>query len=170
MNYDDLGVAYASCDQLCDLLYQNPNLDLAKVFVTDPTQYNQAVTALYAGLPILKLYNLGAVDREKFDQHNQQHWHMPDEYKQLDIAAWVLDRCNGSAELQRAGEELLLYQERDLFNLLRYLKYLVDTMREHNIVWGVGRGSSVSSFVLYILGVHHINSLYYDLDPTEFLK
>jgi DNA polymerase-3 subunit alpha len=95
---------------------------------------------------------------------------MPNEYYILDIAAWVLDQCEGEAELQRAGEELLLFQERDAFMLLRYMKYLVDTMRANNVVWGVGRGSSVSSFVLFKLGVHKINSLYYDLDPREFLK
>jgi len=65
---------------------------------------------------------------------------------------------------------LLLYQQYNLFDLLRYLKYLVDTMRANSIIWGVGRGSSVSSYVLYILGVHRIDSLYYDLDPREFLR
>jgi DNA polymerase III alpha subunit len=64
----------------------------------------------------------------------------------------------------------LLFQERDLFNLLRWLKYFVDTMRANNIVWGVGRGSSVASYALYLMGVHRINSLYYDLDIEEFLK
>jgi DNA polymerase III alpha subunit len=72
--------------------------------------------------------------------------------------------------MQRAGQELLLYQEREMFVLLKYLKYLVDTMRNNNIVWGVGRGSSVSSFVLFLIGVHKINSLYYGLDIDEFLK
>jgi len=68
------------------------------------------------------------------------------------------------------GKELLMYQKRDLFMLLQYMKYLVDLMRENNIVWGVGRGSSVSSFVLFLIGIHRINSLYYDLDIEEFLK
>jgi DNA polymerase III alpha subunit len=95
---------------------------------------------------------------------------MPDEYKNLDIAKYVLDQCENETEMQRAGKELLLYQERDMFVLLRYLKYLVDTMRNNNIVWGVGRGSSVSSFVLFLIGVHKINSLYYGLDVDEFLK
>jgi len=95
---------------------------------------------------------------------------MPDRYKELDIAQWILDQCGGPAELQRAGEELILYQERNLFNLLKYLKYLVDTLRTNNVVWGVGRGSSVSSFVLYLIGVHRIDSLYYDLGIEEFLK
>ena len=90
--------------------------------------------------------------------------------KSLDIAKFVLDQCQNEEELQRAGKELLLYQERDMFVLLQYLKYLVDTMRTNNIVWGVGRGSSVASFVLYLIGVHKINSLYYDLPIEEFLK
>jgi DNA polymerase III alpha subunit len=54
--------------------------------------------------------------------------------------------------------------------LLFYLKYLVDAMRENKIVWGVGRGSSVASYVLYLIGVHRIDSIKYDLDIKEFLK
>jgi DNA polymerase III alpha subunit len=50
------------------------------------------------------------------------------------------------------------------------MKYLVDTLRKNIIVWGVGRGSSVASYILYLIGVHRIDSLYYDLDIAEFLK
>jgi DNA polymerase III alpha subunit len=94
----------------------------------------------------------------------------PKEYQDFDIAQYVLDKCKNEAELQRAGDELLKFQERNMFPLLQYLKYLVDTMRANKVVWGVGRGSSVASFVLYLLGVHRINSLYYDLSIDEFLK
>lgn len=95
---------------------------------------------------------------------------MPKDYQDMDIAKFVLDKCKNEPELQRAGEELLQFQERGMFPLLKYLKYLVDTMKQNNIVWGVGRGSSVASFVLYLLEVHRINSLYYDLPIEEFLK
>ena len=105
-----------------------------------------------------------------WDTVQQQNWFMPEEYKQLDIAKHILDLCKTDAELQRVGEELLLYQEKELFDLLKYLKYLVDVMKENNIIWGVGRGSSVSSYVLYLLEVHRINSMYYDLDVHEFLR
>jgi DNA polymerase III alpha subunit len=88
----------------------------------------------------------------------------------MDIAEYVLGLCRADHELQRVGQELLLYQERNLFDLLRYLKYLVDTLRQNNIVWGVGRGSSVASYVLFLIGVHKIDSLYYNLDIEEFLK
>ena len=95
---------------------------------------------------------------------------MPEKYKQLDIAKYLLDLCRTDAELQRVGQELLLYQERNMFDLLRFLCYIVDTMRDKDIVWGVGRGSSVASYVLYLIGVHKIDSLYYDLDIAEFLR
>ena len=107
---------------------------------------------------------------DEYDMMNQRNWLMPEEYKQMDIAQHVIDLCKTTSEIQRAGEELLMFQERNLFNLLKYLKYLVDTMRANNIVWGVGRGSSVASYVLYLLGVHRIDSMYYDLDPREFLR
>jgi DNA polymerase III alpha subunit len=88
----------------------------------------------------------------------------------MDIAKWILEQCETEPELQRVGEELLLFQERDLFDLLRYLKYLVDTMRANGVIWGVGRGSSVASYVLYLIGIHKIDSMYYDLSITEFLR
>lgn len=108
--------------------------------------------------------------QEVFDTVQRQNWHMPDRYKQLDIAEYVLNLCTTDAELQRCGHELMLYQERGLFNLLRFLTYLVDIMRENRVIWGVGRGSSVSSYVLYKLGIHRIDSMFYDLDVEEFLR
>jgi hypothetical protein len=106
----------------------------------------------------------------EFHLTQQLAWHMPEEYKQIDIAAHILGLCESEAELQRVGEELLLYQERDLFNLLKYLRYLVDVMAANRVIWGVGRGSSVASYVLYKLKVHRIDSLYYNLDINEFLR
>ena len=106
----------------------------------------------------------------EYDHYCQSQWHMPAEYQQLDIAQHVLNLCSTDAELQRVAKELLMYQERNLFNLLRYLKYLVDTMKKHHLIWGVGRGSSLASYVLYLLGVHRIDSMLYELDPSEFLR
>ena len=95
---------------------------------------------------------------------------MPEQYQQLDIAEYLIGLCDTSEKLQRVAHELLLYQERDLFNLLRYLKYLVDVMKDNHVIWGLGRGSSVASYVLYLLGVHRIDSMYYDLNVEEFLR
>jgi DNA polymerase III alpha subunit len=70
----------------------------------------------------------------------------------------------------RVTEELTLFAQHNMIPLLKYLKYLVDTMRKNNIVWGVGRGSSVASYCLYLIGVHKIDSIKYSLDIKEFLK
>ena len=170
MNYDKYGQCYSSADELCTMLYEKPDLDLTRFLVESPQQYNNSVKQLYVEFPKLQQYIPSDVGVEEFHSALQQQWQMPDSYKKLDIAQYVLDKCKTDQELQRVGEELILYQERDLFDLLRFMKYLVDTLREHNLVWGVGRGSSVASYVLYLLGVHRIDSLYYDLDIAEFLK
>ena len=170
MKYDQFGRAYTSTSELVDLLYQHPDLDISKLVVSDPDVYNESVRNFYAPFPLLERYESSNMSVEDFDNQMQMRWHMPDEYRQFDIAQWLLDQCDTQPKLQRVGQELLLYQERDLFNLLRYLKYMVDTFRKNNIVWGLGRGSSVASYVLYLIGVHKIDSIYYDLDIEEFLR
>ena len=170
MNYDKYGQCYTSADELCTMLYEKPDLDLTRFLVDSPQQYNISIKQLYVDFPKLQQYTPPAVSLEEFHETLQQEWHMPNNYQELDIAEWVLSQCKTAVELQRVGQELILYQERDLFDLLRFMKYLVDTLRKNNIVWGVGRGSSVASYILYLIGVHRIDSLYYDLDIAEFLK
>jgi DNA polymerase III alpha subunit len=178
MNYDQYGQCWTTPEELCNMLYQTPDLPIDKFLVkmggergsVDAVQYNESVEEFFADFPRLKYIRDIELPVEEFHHQQQEHWHMPDEYKRMDIAKWLLDECKSQAELQRVGEELLLYQERDLFDLLRYLKYMVDTFRKNNVVWGLGRGSSVASFALYLIGVHKINSMYYDLNINEFLK
>ena len=160
-------------NDVCDLLMKGRPLDSLKNVVVEETVDLEQL-AMFVERPESLLTwtfpcNQG-ISVPTFHLSNQMSWHMPTEYKDIDIAQHVLNLCNNEAELQRCGQELLLYQERDLFDLLRYLKYLVDTMITNRIIWGVGRGSSVASFVLYKLGVHRINSLHYNLDVGEFLR
>ena len=160
-------------NDICDLLMQGRNIDsLEHIVVDESVNIEELITYIERPDSLLTWtfpYNQDTSVTE-FHLTQQMSWHMPDEYKQLDIAVYILGLCNSEAELQRCGQELLLYQERDLFDLLRYLKYLVDVMTDNKIIWGVGRGSSVASYVLYKLGVHRIDSLYYNLDPSEFLR
>lgn len=170
MKYDAYGQTYTTSQELCDLLYKNPKLDISLFQVEDSIEYNRSVAELHAELDLLDSYHNISQTVEEFDNILQKNWRMPQEYKELDIAEYILGLCQQEHELQRVGQELLLYQEREAFDLLRYMKYLVDTLRKNNVVWGVGRGSSVASYVLFLLGVHKIDSLYYNLDIDEFLK
>lgn len=167
------GEVVFSQQDLVDLVMSDINiLQSRHEFVVsdlDITDTNQSLEQL--DLPTLpsRLQDL-SMTVDEFDHRNQQQWFMPREYQDLDIAAYVLSLCKTQEQLQRVGQELLLFQERELFDLLKYLKYLVDTMQHNNIVWGVGRGSSVASYVLFLLGVHRVDSMFYDLDPREFLR
>lgn len=156
-------------EQACAMLYSDPTLDVANLCLEDVTKFNSASKKLHLNTMLTQLDDLG-IDVDEYHKRNQNNWHMPEKYKQLDIAEYLLKLCTTDAELQRVGTELLLYQERNMFDLLRFLVYIVDVMREQDIVWGVGRGSSVASYVLYLIGVHKIDSLYYDLDIAEFLR
>ena len=120
--------------------------------------------------PVPEPYFGEARTQEAFDTCMQNKWYMPDEYKTLDIESFLISLCQTDKERERINVELKLFKENNLIPLLRFLKFLVDHMREHNILWGVGRGSSVSSYSLFLLGIHKIDSLKYDLDIREFLR
>ena len=94
---------------------------------------------------------------------------MPDSYKNMDIEEYLINICPKENHA-RLMEELVEYKNRNLLPLLKQMKYIVDTLRKNNIVWGVGRGSSVASYVLHLLGVHKIDSIKYDIPLNEFFK
>lgn len=168
---DKFGQQVYNKDDVINLLMQEGDASFFRRMIVDDTVDVETGALLLKDVPsFIRYQELTNTTVEDFDTQMQSNWKMPQEYKDLDIAEYVLNLCKTDAELQRVGEELLLYQERDLFNLLRYLKYLVDVMTENRLIWGVGRGSSVASYVLYLLGIHKIDSLYYDLDPREFLR
>lgn len=167
MKTDIFGQLIYSENEICNILLTNPNVKCDNLLTEDNITFDDEV---FDSFPKIIKYNFRDITLNEFDTENQNKWFIPKEYENFDIAEHVLNQCTSDAELQRAGKELLLFQERDMFPLLKFLKYLVDTMRKNNVVWGVGRGSSVASFVLFLLGVHKINSLYYDLPIEEFLK
>lgn len=107
---------------------------------------------------------------DKYKASIDDNWFMPDEYKQIDIYDYLINCCTTDEQTQRIKMEFEEYKKRDLIPLLKYMKYLVDTMRENKIVWGVGRGSSVASYVLYLIGIHKIDSIKYNLDFKEFFR
>jgi DNA polymerase III subunit alpha len=173
MKQDKFGQMIFAEDDVVDLVMQGRPIQSMSNMLVDASVNLEKSALLLDCIPSLinydTLINLSE-SLEDFDRRLQQTWHMPQQYKDMDIAQYILNLCKTDAELQRCGQELLLYQERDLFDLLRFLKYLVDTMTKNHVIWGVGRGSSVASYVLYKLGVHRIDSMFYDLDPSEFLR
>jgi DNA polymerase III alpha subunit len=98
------------------------------------------------------------------------NWFIPYEYKTMDILDWLYQQCPTPEIRERVVEELRLFAKNDMIPVLKTMKYVVDTLRANNVVWGVGRGSSVASYVLFIIGVHKIDSVKYKLPINEFFK
>jgi DNA polymerase III alpha subunit len=184
MKTDSLGIPRFSNRDLIDMIYSG-HADKVHVVLCDPSddidKFNAAMEE--QGFDKLQKYIPLDVDAKTFDSVCQGEWFMPEEYKTFDLLSFLNVRVaqetnipvsnleyRNTPEYARMAEELKEFQERDMVQLLRYMKYLVDFMREHDIVWGVGRGSSVASYVLYLIGVHRINSIQYGLDWREFLR
>jgi DNA polymerase III alpha subunit len=168
---DDLGVPRFSNRDLTDMIYSG-HVDKCHVVLCDPSddidKFNAAMQDQH--LPELTKYIALDVDQKTFDGVCQGEWFMPDEYKNMNVIAHIIKLARQGEEFQRVEEELEAYKERNMLDLLKYMIYLVDFMRENDIVWGVGRGSSVASYVLYLIGVHKIDSIKYELDWREFLR
>lgn len=106
-------------------------------------------------------------------------WNIPDKYKKLDIVEYVLDKhidlTEGMSDEEitdrdnRLIVELTKFQQMDKLDILRTIIYIVEVLNEHDVVYGVGRGSGVSSYVLYVIGIHDIDSYAFDLDIDDFL-
>lgn len=99
-----------------------------------------------------------------------REWFIPKEYKNIDIQNWLLSKCDTQEQIDRVNLELSLFEKNNMTDILPVMLYIVDTLRSQNIVWGVGRGSSVSCYSLYLIGIHKIDSLKYDLPINEFFK
>ena len=123
------------------------------------------------GMRMFEPMNSPTLTPEQVDVAFQEKWNMPTEYKTLDIESWLVEQSPPwSPQATRLAEELEAFKARNMLDLLRWLKYFVDTCSKEGIVWGVGRGSSVASYVLYLIGVHSIDPIKYNLDWQEFLR
>lgn len=165
------GQAILASDNLRELLLQGKNIGHLNVIRDDDI-------ALYEQYQGALLYNkaifLDAPEEKlSFDDFHLQkadEWVFPEEYQEIDVHQWLLNKCKTQEEIDRVNEEYHLYTERDLVMLLRLFIFLVDYMRKNKFLWGVGRGSSVSSYILYLIGVHRVDSLKYGFDIKDYLK
>ena len=150
---------------LFELIYQGVDIDTvsSKIYVDNLVEFSQHSNITFL---INKNFDLPT---DLFDKQQQSNWAMPENYQNMDIEGFLVNVCP-KENYERLITELQAFREKNMIDLLRWLKYFVDTCRKENIIWGVGRGSSVSSYVLFLLGVHKIDSIKYKLNFTEFMR
>ena len=166
---NDHGYVIFSEEDVIELLYTDPDFDISKLYLNDIEKYSQSLKELGIDLPVINTLPKRPKP-EIFDQENCDNWHMPEKYYQINVLQWLLDRCQNDEEKMRVQMEYDLFEKKQFIRVLQFLIYFVDTLRANNMVWGVGRGSSVASFCLFLIGVHKINPMLYNLDITEFLR
>jgi DNA polymerase III alpha subunit len=148
-----------------NVLYKGQLEYLDQIFA-EPTE---EVQKLFKNIGIVPKQVDSYEDREFFDEANRCSWFIPEDYYP-NLVEYIYGCCTTKEQTDRVSEELEAFIKHGMFDLLFCLKYIVDTLRENNVVWGVGRGSSVASYVLYLIGIHKIDSIKYNLDWREFLR
>ncbi len=153
---------------LFDALYKGYQFNVSDTMLVEERTDSIKALETQLGFKLLEPYetHFEIVD---YDSACQQVWNMPDDYKNMDIEGFLVSVCP-KENYQRLIDELEEFRARNMIDLLRWLKYFVDTCNKEGIVWGVGRGSSVASYVLYLVGVHSIDPIKYNLDWQEFLR
>ena len=173
MKIDTLGVPKFGVDDLIELIYQGKIDKMHQVLCEkndDTAQFNQSVKDTEIG-NLLKFYQALDVEQGEFDTALQSEWFMPNSYKNFDIEQYVESICPDNTDAKaRVKEELDAFKSKNMITVLKFMHFLVSYMRENEMVWGVGRGSSVASYVLFLLGVHKVDSIQYGLDWREFIR
>ena len=167
---NDYGDCIYSEEDAIELIYTNPNIDITKIFFEDTEQYSKSLKELGINLPKINSIPEHNESISDFDKKNISNWHMPQEYYDLDVKTFLLEKCTTQEEKDRVEVEYELFERKEFIKVLQFLIYFVNTLRKHNMVWGVGRGSSVASFCLFLIGVHKLNPIQYNIDYKEFLR
>lgn len=167
---NELGTVVFQGNEVYELLYQGKGINIEVENSEDIELYNQIMNSYGLTAKKIETYTGVSANSTKFHNERQREWNMPIGYLQIDLYDYFANMNLSEDETIRVAEELYYFEKYNCMDVLRFLIYLVDTMRKNNIVWGVGRGSSVASYCLYLIGIHRINSLKYGLELDEFFK
>lgn len=164
--FDENGNAFLSGDAIANMLYNDKNI-FAGNFYVDTSDGEMEKFNLYSDEKV-KLAPSEKIDNNK----RRDEWFMPDFYKTLNLQELfdIMSKELPDIYKVRVKYELSLYQEKGYDNFLRYCVYLSTLVNQKKIVVGCGRGSSCASYLLFLLGLHMVDSVKYDIDVREFLK
>lgn len=141
--------------------------------------------ALSRGIPLHSMTLISKEEQDKFNFYMEEfgfeerlnssvsydvnNWFYPKHYNDINLLEYFLKLCKTEIEIQRVKDEIKLYEDFGMQSLLRWAIWFMDVVNEKNLFIGVGRGSSVSSYCLYLIKLHLIDSIKWDLDCRNFL-
>ncbi len=120
MKTDKFGQQILTEDDVCDFYLKNPDKIIKSFLTENPITFSE--TLELSNTPNVLSYNQKDCDLQNYDIELQLKWLMPEEYKSLDIALYVLNKCNTEADTY-------------ISNLRAYVKYIMD-YQLHGDVYG----------------------------------
>jgi len=131
-------------------------------------------------------FNCDEGDEIKFNNDEVKldtSWNLPEDWASLTIdqvqhlivdkATDVISRSNYteaqvSKAYSRIEKEIKEIEKRNMMDFLKTIMYVLDTFKKNDICWGVGRGSSCASYVLFVLGLHVVDCVKFGVPMEEF--
>lgn len=122
------------------------------------------------------------IEYKKEIKDTSLEWIIPKKFKELNVSRFIkamlkiefknsdLNDQEKKQRVLRVKMEMRVWKKRNLTDLLRTLIFIVNTFEKNKIVWGTGRGSSCASYILYLIGLHQVDSVLYELDIGEFFR
>jgi DNA polymerase III alpha subunit len=171
LTVNNVGQPILNSEQMIEVILRGNSIDyLACTDSDDIELYKKFQNELLDNPTIFVEKTQDSSDITEYHKTNSNLWIFPDKYKNIDLYKFLINKCSSLDERARVELELKMFEDRGLIPLLHFFIFFVDYMRTNGYVWGVGRGSSVSSFILYLIGIHKINSMKYELEITDYLK
>lgn len=160
-------------DKLCDYILSGKPLN-DHIFITEFSKEVRQFNNINPDSELTPKTTLNPINTD---------WNIPEKYKIIKLRSYIMNcllteldnnpdftQDDISARMARIDEELALYNSYNMESILRTTIYIVDEFKSHNIIWGTGRGSSCCSYCLYLIGLHNVDSVKYDLDLSEFFR
>lgn len=167
------GKVYVDSEKAVDLMLRGNKFKNLNIFDCSEKEYVDLVKSRLGvnfDFPIYTdMEDYSEKDLKKF----ANHWLVPEFYMKMnydDIENYFFSKVETTKEKERVVYELKLFEKTNSLNFLKCMIYISEIIKDNSIILGVGRGSSVSLYTLYLLGLHRVNSILYDLDPNEFFK
>lgn len=107
-------------------------------------------------------------------------WLLPESHLSMDLRATIVARAVDRlinlnypedvhlAACERIEAELDEIEQRGMVEFFKTIIYVLDTFKRDGVVWGVGRGSSCACYILFILGLHSVDCVLYNVPMQEF--
>jgi DNA polymerase III alpha subunit len=173
MKTNEFGQVTFDNHEIISMLYSGQNIDNCVIDEDEQLKHNK--NAKLFDVNQLALHNI--IEQSAIDYHHalSNSWKMPKEHNDINIEQVLVDKLqqkglDSTIYVQRLADELAEFKNKNMINLLKFLYFFMEQCKSKDIVTGIGRGSSVSSLVLHLLDVHHIDPIKYKLDYKEFLR